>query len=163
MNRLLNVWTELDGIAGDIGRRLNWFGPTLARLIVGTVFFQSGWGKLNNLSQVTDFFTELGLPLPAFQALLASSTEFVCGGLLLLGLATRFAALPLIVVMIVALRTALWDQIDGFSSLVGLTEFLYIALLAWIATSGAGPFSLDWLWRRVRSTESAPTLLPHRA
>lgn len=162
MNRLLNLWIELDGIAADIARRLSWFGPTLGRLVVGTVFFQSGWGKLNNLAQVTDFFTELGLPFPSFQALLASTTEFVCGGLLLLGLATRFAALPLIVVMIVALRTALWDQIDGFSSLVGISEFLYIALLAWIATSGAGPLSLDWLLRRVHGVEAAPTLLPQR-
>src|SRR4029450_4118903 len=48
----------------------------------GTVFFQSGWAKLHDLEQVTDYFTTLGLPHPAFQARLASSAEFVWGGLL---------------------------------------------------------------------------------
>jgi len=98
---------------------------------------------------VIDYFTELGLPAPAFQARLASTAEFVCGGLLLLGLATRFAAVPLIVTMCVAIRTALWDQVDGISSLVGLTEFAYIALLLWLATHGAGPLSLDRLIARL--------------
>ena len=48
-----------------------------------------------NLKKVTDYFTQLGLPAPAFQAALTSTTEFVCGSLLLLGLCTRFAAVPL--------------------------------------------------------------------
>jgi uncharacterized membrane protein YphA (DoxX/SURF4 family) len=74
-----------------------------------------------------------------------STTEFVCGGLLLLGLATRFAAVPLMVTMCVAIRTALWDQVEGISSLVHLTEFAYLALLVWLATDGAGPLSLDRL------------------
>jgi putative oxidoreductase len=98
---------------------------------------------------VTKYFTELGLPAPAFQARLASTSEFVCGGLLLLGLATRFAAVPLIITMAVAIRTALWDQVDGLGSLVGLTEFAYVALLVWLATDGAGPLSLDSLLSRV--------------
>jgi putative oxidoreductase len=115
----------------------------MARLAVGLVFFQSGWGKLNDLSSVSSFFAELGLPAPGFQALLASSAELVCGGLLLLGLATRLAVVPLIITMIVAIATALWDQVDGFASLFGLVEFLYIVLLVWLGTDGPGPLSLD--------------------
>jgi putative oxidoreductase len=84
--------------------------------------------------------------------MLASNTEFFCGGLVLLGLATRFAAVPLIFTMCVAIRTALWDQVSGLSTLVGLNEFSYIALLVYLATDGAGPLSLDALiargWRR---------------
>jgi putative oxidoreductase len=137
------VWAM--GTAERIGKTLGWLSPALARLTVGLVFFQSGWGKLHSLDQVTGYFTELGLPAPAFQARLASGTEFACGGLLLLGLATRFAAVPLIVTMAVAIRTALWDQVDGLSSLVGLTEFAYVALLVWLATDGGGPLSLDRL------------------
>ncbi len=129
---------------------MRWLPPTVARFTVGTVFLHSGWGKLHDLEKVTGFFTELGLPAPAIQARLASTTELVCGGLLLLGLATRVAALPLIVVMAVAIRTALWDQVDGLASLVGLTEFAYIALLGWLATDGAGPLSLDRLLLRLR-------------
>src|SRR5262245_66333366 len=95
MARILTLITALVELAGRIGTALRWLSPTIARLTVGLVFFQSGWGKLNDLETVTNYFTELGLPNPAFQAKLASSAEFVCGGLLLLGLATRFAVVPL--------------------------------------------------------------------
>lgn len=149
MNVLLTWAAAAANLAERIGRALRWLSPALARLTVGLVFLQSGWGKLHALGQVTDYFTELGLPMPALQARFASGTEFVCGGLLLLGLATRFAALPLIVVMAVAIRTALWDQVDGIGSLVGLLEFAYVALLVWLATDGGGPLSLDWLLGRL--------------
>ena len=143
------------GLAERIGRAFAWLSPALARLTVGVVFFQSGWGKLHSLDKVTDFFTELGIPAPYFQARLASGAEFVCGALLLLGLATRFAAVPLIIVMCVAIRTALWDQVEGLSTLVGLTEFAYVALLVWLATDGAGPLSLDHLLSRLTKTDDA--------
>jgi putative oxidoreductase len=149
MHRLTTLIAAIAGLAERLGQGLRWLSPTIARLTVGLVFFQSGWGKLHDLGKVTDYFTELGLPAPAFQAGLASTAEFVCGGLLLLGLATRFAAVPLIVTMGVAIRTALWDQVDGLSSLVGLTEFAYVALLVWLATDGAGPLSLDRLFGAV--------------
>jgi len=148
MNRLLALGTAAAGLAERIGHAFRWLSPTLARLTIGLVFFQSGWAKLHDLEKVTDYFTTLGLPAPAFQARLASTAEFTCGGLLLLGLATRFAAIPLIITMCVAIRTALWDQVDGLSSLVGLTEFAYIALLVWLATDGPGPLSLDHLLGR---------------
>jgi len=149
MYRLTAIISWAARLAERIGGALRWLSPALARLTVGLVFFQSGWGKLHSLDQVTNYFTELGLPAPAFQARLASTSEFVCGGLLLLGLATRFAAVPLIITMAVAIRTALWDQIDGLGSLVGLTEFAYVALLVWLATDGGGPLSLDAVLSRV--------------
>jgi putative oxidoreductase len=165
MNRivaLLTALTALTGLAERVGTALQWLSPTLARLTVGLVFLQSGWGKLHDLDKITNYFTELGLAAPAFQARFASTTEFVCGGLLLVGLATRFAAVPLIVVMCVAIRTALWEQVDGIGSLVGLTEFAYIALLVWLGTNGAGPLSLDWLVARGWA-ERAPAVAPSRA
>jgi putative oxidoreductase len=145
MHRIVSLATALNALATRIASALDWLPPTLARLVVGTVFFQSGWGKLHSLPDVTQFFTELGLPMPAFQAVLASSAEFICGALLLAGLATRFAVVPLIVTMIVAIRTALWDQVEGVASLFTLAEFLYIGLLVWLGVSGAGPLSLDAL------------------
>ena len=139
--------------------------PALARLTVGMVFLQSGWGKLHDLDKVTHYFTELGLAAPAFQARLVSATEFVCGGLVLVGLATRVAAVPLIVVMCVAIRTALRAQVDGLGGLVGLTEFAYIALLVWLGTNGAGPLSLDGLiargWRQ-RAAQRMAAATPSR-
>jgi putative oxidoreductase len=148
MDTVHRLLTNLNLLAERVATAVRWLSPTLARLTVGLVFFQSGWGKLNDLGRVTEFFTGLGLPAPAFQAVLASSAEFVCGGLLLLGFATRFAAVPLIITMIVAIRTALWDQVEGLASLAGLLEFAYIALLVWLATDGAGPLSVDALIAR---------------
>lgn len=145
MQTLISFATELNALAERVAGSLRWFAPLLARLTVGLVFVGSGWGKLHNLEQVTQFFTELGLPAPGFQAILASTTELVCGLLVLVGLATRFASLPLIVVMMVAIRTALWDQVTGLSSLVGLLEFSYIALLVSLAVYGGGAVSLDGL------------------
>ena len=122
---------------------LRWLPATVARLAVGWIFLQSGWGKLNDLPRVVAFFADLGIPVPQFQAPLAAATEFVCGALLLLGLATRLASLPLIGTMLVAILTALRGDIHELSDLFGLAEFLYIALLLWLGAYGPGPLSLD--------------------
>ena len=145
---LSTLIASLYGFAEWVADTFRWLSPTIARLTVGLVFFQAGWGKLNDLDSVTAFFTELGIPEPAFQARLASGAEFVCGGLLLLGLATRFAVVPLIITMCVAILTAQWANVDGLGSLVGLLEFAYIALLVWLGTDGPGPLSLDHLIAR---------------
>jgi putative oxidoreductase len=159
MNRISAAATSAARLAERIGDALRWLSPTIARLTVGLVFFQSGWGKLHDLEKVTGYFAELGIPNPAFQARFASTTEFVCGGLLLLGLATRFAVVPLIVTMCVAIRTAQWENVDGIGSLVGLLEFSYVALLVWLGTDGPGPLSLDRLIARVARPRAAePTV-----
>lgn len=148
MKALSTLIASLYGFAEWAADTFRWLSPTIARLTVGLVFFQTGWGKLNDLDSVTTFFTQLGIPEPAFQARLASGAEFVCGGLLLLGLATRFAVVPLIITMCVAILTAQWESVDGLGSLVGLLEFAYIALLVWLGTDGPGPLSLDHLITR---------------
>ncbi|MBI3784220.1 MAG: DoxX family protein [Deltaproteobacteria bacterium] len=149
MNRIVSLIEGVAELAERIGSALSFVPPTLARIVVGWIFLTSGWGKLHNLANVTQYFTDRGLPMPAFQAVFASSNELICGGLLLLGLATRFAVVPLIITMIVALNTALRDQIQSVSSLYGLAEFLYICLLVWLGTNGAGPISIDALLSRV--------------
>ena len=148
MNRITTLAEMAADLAERIGTAFRWLSPTLARLTVGLVFFQSGWGKLHDLESVTKYFGELGIPNPALQATVASTAEFVCGGLLLLGLATRFAVVPLIVTMCVAIATAQWENVVGLGSLVGLLEFAYIALLVWLGTDGPGPLSLDHLLAR---------------
>jgi putative oxidoreductase len=158
MNRMYSAATAAARLAERVGDAFRWLSPTIARLTVGLVFFQSGWGKLHDLEKVTGYFADLGIPNPAFQARFASTAEFVCGGLLLLGLATRFAVVPLIVTMCVAIRTAQWENVDGLGSLVGLLEFSYIALLVWLGTDGPGPLSLDRLIGRVAELRAdAPT------
>src|SRR3954468_13587616 len=129
----------------SMARRLGFLGPTLARLTLAAVFVGSGWGKLHNLAKVTQFFDELGIPAPGFNALLASSAELVCGSLLLIGLLSRLASIPLIVTMIVAILAAKRGDLHGLSDLLGFEEWTYVVLAAWIVVAGAGPLSLDRL------------------
>jgi putative oxidoreductase len=132
--RALSVTRSLDGVA-----------PLVARLTLGVTFVGTGWGKLQHLEKVTAFFTELGLPAPHFQATLVGTTELVGGVLLLAGFASRLASLPLLVTMVVAILTAKRADISGVSDLFGLLEWTYLVLLAWLALSGPGRFSLDGL------------------
>src|SRR5919201_2107093 len=129
--------------------RLSFLGPTLARLTLGVVFIGTGWGKLHSLPKVIDFFTELGIPAPGFNAVLASTAEFVCGALLLIGLLSRLATIPLIVTMIVAIITAKSENLHGISDLLGFEEWTYIVLALWILVAGAGPLSLDRVLQNV--------------
>src|ERR1700722_15240953 len=96
---IMNTFGRLRAVAD----RLAFVGPTLARLTVGLVFIGTGWGKLHSLGDVTDFFASLHIPAPGFNARLAASTEFFGGILVLVGLGTRLASLPLAFTMVVAI------------------------------------------------------------
>jgi putative oxidoreductase len=138
----------------SIADRLSFAPPTLARVAIGVVFVGTGWGKLHNLDKITSFFTQLGIPAPGFNAVLASSAELVCGVLILVGLFTRIAAIPLIIVMAVAIVTAKRSEIGSLSDLLGFIETLYIVLLAWLVTAGPGPISLDRVALRALDSEA---------
>ena len=127
---------------------LMWLPPLISRIVLSFVFVESGWGKIHHLDKVTAFFTELGLPMPAFQAILVSTTEFSCGLLLLTGLCTRLASIPLIIIMGVAIASAKREELNGFSDLIGFSEFLYVVLLVGLIVNGAGLLSLDFILGR---------------
>src|ERR1700756_2533323 len=74
----------------------------LVRLYWGWQLIQSGWGKLHNLEKVTEFFTSLGLPIPAQTAVFISCVELFGGIFLALGLLSRLTALVLTVNLISA-------------------------------------------------------------
>jgi putative oxidoreductase len=149
----------LRGLVLRVAASLRWLPPTVARLTVGWVFLQSGWGKLHNLPKVTEFFGSLGVPAPQIMAPMTAFFEFACGLLLLIGLATRVASLPIIVIMIVALATAKKDDIHELSDLLGQSEYLYICLALWLGAYGAGPLSADYLIaRRMEAGERPVTV-----
>jgi len=150
---------KLETTALHVAARGAFLGPLIARLTLGVAFVSSGWGKINNLDKVTEFFTELGIPAPHVQAVFVSWVELVCGALVLLGLGTRLASIPLICTMIVALITAKAEEIAGVSDLVGTIEFTYIALASWLVLSGAGALSLDGVLARRSASASASA--PH--
>jgi putative oxidoreductase len=107
------------------------------------VFIQSGWGKLHNIAGTTENFVGWHIPFPHFNAVLASSTEFIGGLLILLGLGTRLAAVPLIVVMTVAMITAKFPQLEDWTDFFGWDETAYAAMFLWLAVAGAGKASID--------------------
>ena len=126
-----------------------WLAPLFARITVGWVFLWSGWGKLHNLKLVTDNFVGWGIPFPHVLAPFTSAIEFCGGLLLLLGLLTRVSAGALGVVMVVAIRSAKWGDVDSLETLLGFDEFEYLALFVWLAIAGPGAVSVDeWLQRR---------------
>ena len=130
-------------------RALCWLPPLLARVTLGVVFVESGWGKLGSLDQVADFFTTLGIPAPHLLAPFVASVELVGGALLLLGLGTRVAALFIGFVMAVALITAKAEELKSLSDGFGTIEFLYLVLCVFLLVEGAGALSLDRLWTRL--------------
>jgi putative oxidoreductase len=141
MTVLAQILNRIRGLLGFFA----WLPPLIARITVGWVFVESGWGKLHHLDKVTAFFSSLGLPMPGFQAHLVATTEFAGGLALLIGLCTRLASVPLTIIMYVAIATAKRDELHGFSDLIGFSEYLYMVLLVWLIVNGAGWLSLDAL------------------
>src|SRR5690606_19213925 len=81
--------------------------PTLLiRLMVGGVFLSEGIQKfLEPASRGAGRFVKIGLPAAEFLGPLVGATEVLCGSLVLFGLLTRIAVLPLIATMVVAIAT----------------------------------------------------------
>ena len=127
-----------------------WLPPLVARIVVGWVFLWSGWGKLNALPRMIENFTSWGIPYPEILTPFVSGVEFVGGILLLVGLFTRIAAAPLVVVMVVAIISAKFGDIDSLETLLGFEEMSYLALFLWLAIAGPGPISIDYLLTRDR-------------
>ena len=125
----------------------------LVRILVGWVFVSEGIQKFVFPAQLgVGRFEKIGIPSPHVMAPFVGSVEIVCGSLLLIGLFTRVAVVPLLGVILVAIattklpmvaKTGMWSMLHearaDFSMLLGLV-FLLI--------TGAGTLSLDARMRR---------------
>jgi len=131
-----------------VARHLDWLAPLFARVVVGWEFLWTGWGKLTHLPLVTENFAGWGIPFPELLAPFVSGVEFFGGIFLLLGLLTRISAGALGVVMIVAVRSAQWDQIDSLETLLGFDEIIYLAIFLWLAIAGPGSIAIDRLLQK---------------
>ena len=70
---------------------------------------------------------------------------------MLLGLATRFASAPLIIMMTVAITTAKIEDIHEFTDVFSFSEFLFIVLALYLLITGPGAVSLDhWVRKKTR-------------
>ena len=124
--------------------KVDWLPGLVSRLTIAGIFIQTGWGKLHHLDKVTQFFASLGIPAPQIQAPFVAAVEFGCGTLVLLGLFTRIAAIPLIGTMVVAILTAKMKDVSDLSDFLSLSEYLFIVLLLWLIVKGAGALSADY-------------------
>ncbi len=120
----------------------------LIRLSVGTLFFQTGMGKLTHLADTTAFFVSLHIPMPQFNALLSATTEVVGGSFLILGLMTRIVCIPLSFVMVVAILTAQLPTLSGLSDFIRLSEVDYLLFFLLFFCMGAGRMSVDYWLKR---------------
>jgi len=158
MNFIVNLLILLPA---RIASYFSWAGPLLMRLIVGYVFMLTGWGKLNNLPQMIQNFTEWGIPFPTLLTPFVSGVEFFGGIMLMLGLFTRIPAAMLAVVMVVAIKSAKWESVDSLESLLGFEEATYFAAFMWLAIAGPGAASLDRLLVNAAGHRDASTDAPH--
>lgn len=119
--------------------------PLIFRLILAYGFYGPAIKKASNVNAIIEWFTSMGIPAPALNAYMATATE--CTGVvcLLLGLATRIISVPLMVVMVVAVKTVHWG--NGFSCADNGFEipFYYFFMLFSLIVTGPGRVSLDHL------------------
>ena len=125
-----------------------WVPQLLVRLFVGYFFLESGWGKIHNLDDFAERFAGWGIPAPAFNAALSAWTEFLGGLLIVLGLFTRLASIPLFINMLVATLAVKMKEVGGLDDFVELDEPLYALSFLWLFFSGPGWVSLDHLLGR---------------
>lgn len=90
----------------DATKVANFLGPLFLRLYLAPVFWVAGMNKVNGFENTVAWFGNpdwgLGLPAPALMAGLATGTEVLGAIALLVGLGTRWFAVPLMITMLVA-------------------------------------------------------------
>jgi putative oxidoreductase len=124
-------------------------GPVLLiRLMVGAVFLSEGTQKFLRPDQLgVGRFLKIGLPAPELLAPFVGMSEIVCGSLVLLGLATRIATIPLLIIMAVALTTTKVPMLanQGFWSMAHemRTDWSMFLGSLFLLIVGAGTSSLD--------------------
>ena len=133
----------------------------IIRLMVGGIFASEGLQKFLYPAELgSGRFAKIGIPAPEFFGPFVGAVELICGLLLLAGLATRFAAVPLIITMLVALFTVkipilIGTEFMGFS-LRRLPRYGFLSMLhesrndismlcgsLYLLITGAGPWSAD--------------------
>jgi uncharacterized membrane protein YphA (DoxX/SURF4 family) len=126
----------------------------LIRLMVGVVFVSEGLQKFLFPDQLgVGRFLKIGLPMPELLTPFVGTCEILCGTLVLLGLLTRLAVIPLLVIMAVALTTTKWPMLasQGFWAMAheARTDWSMALASLYLLLVGAGPWSLDaWLGAR---------------
>lgn len=120
----------------------------LIRLMVGAVFLSEGVQKFLFAETLgSGRFEKIGLPSPEFLGSFVGSFEIVCGVLILIGLFTRFASIPIILIMLVAIGTTkaqilaekgFWEMMHG-----SRTDWAMLLGSLFLLIKGGGFWSAD--------------------
>lgn len=139
----------------------NEFSTLLIRLMVGAVFLSEGIQKFLFSEEVgSGRFAKIGLPSPEILGPFVGTTEIIAGTLLLLGLFTRLAAFPTLVIMLVAISVTKIDI--GLEQ--GVWEMLHASRTDWsmligsifLLIRGGGMASVDLqINKRCKRTKAA--------
>ena len=120
----------------------------LIRLAAGLIFLTQGILKYSDPQMGVLRFTKIGFPHPYFVAHFVGAFEIVCGFLLLLGLWTRAAAVPLLIVIATAIAATKIPELfrvnQGFWYMVSdaRTDFAMFCSLLFLILAGGGAWSL---------------------
>ncbi len=125
----------------------------LIRLVVGAVFLSEGIQKfLFPALRGAGRFEKIGFPEPETLGTLVGAFEIVCGVMVLAGLLTRLAALPLIIIMLVAFAATKSEVYanDGFWELLhgSRTDWSMLLGSIFLVIKGGGKWSVDRLITR---------------
>jgi putative oxidoreductase len=118
------------------------------RLAVGAIFLSEGVQKfLFPVELGAGRFAKIGIPAPGATATFVGVVEIVCGLLILAGLLTRLAAVPLIIDMLVAISTTKIPMLlkSGFWAAAheARVDFAMLLGLLFLLAAGAGSLSAD--------------------
>lgn len=125
-------------------------GTTLIiRLMVGAVFLSEGMQKFLFADKLgAGRFAKIGLPNPDFLGPFVGSFEIICGILVLIGLLTRLAAIPLLCIMLVAIATTKVQLLAdyGFWSMLhdSRTDWAMLLGSIFLLIRGGGKWSVDY-------------------
>lgn len=130
----------------------------IIRLIVGLIFISEGIQKYLIVSVLgTSYFKEIGFGHPMFWAYFTGAFEIICGLLILIGLLTRLASIPLLVIMITAFITTKLPLLvsNGFLTFAHeyRIDFTLTLLLILLIIFGGGNRSVDLKISKPRSPQ----------
>jgi putative oxidoreductase len=120
----------------------------LIRLMVGAVFLSEGAQKFLFADKLgSGRFAKIGLPNPDFLGPFVGTSEILCGTLVLLGMLTRLASIPLIIIMFVAIATTKAEVLanDGFWEMMhgSRTDWSMLLGSIFLLIKGGGRWSVD--------------------
>jgi putative oxidoreductase len=155
-HELITPSPKMFGGADNLAIRTGDAWALAGRVLVGLLFLMNGWPRLmsGGVSGFGRYLASLGFPAPDFFAWLSTVIEIVGGVTLILGVATRYSALLLLLYVVIATVVAhrYWQypaaaQTAQYFNLIKNLAIMGGLVLLFI--TGAGRFSVDgWLRRR---------------